>query len=82
MVSSETGRILVVDDDPTVAEVVARYLMRDGHEVDCVADGLAALRLAAESLPTWSFSTSCCPASTVSKCVGASANAGLYPSSC
>ncbi|MFI0357761.1 response regulator [Actinomadura sp. 9N407] len=39
-----TGRVLVVDDDPTVAEVVARYLTRDGHEVTCVADGLQALR--------------------------------------
>ncbi|GAA2617020.1 response regulator transcription factor [Actinomadura fulvescens] len=48
MVSSAdtTGRILVVDDDPTVAEVVARYLVRDGHQVECVADGLAALRRA------------------------------------
>ncbi|WP_157519948.1 response regulator transcription factor [Herbidospora daliensis] len=26
--------ILVVDDDPAVAEVVARYLERDGHEVE------------------------------------------------
>nr|WP_103940459.1 response regulator transcription factor [Thermomonospora echinospora] len=38
-----TGRILVVDDDPTVAEVVMRYLVRDGHEVRCVADGHEAL---------------------------------------
>jgi DNA-binding response OmpR family regulator len=47
----ETGRILVVDDDPTVAEVVARYLVRDGHQVDCVADGPTALMKAAESDP-------------------------------
>ncbi len=46
-----SGRILVVDDDPTVAEVVARYLVRDGHEVQCVADGPAALRIAAENVP-------------------------------
>jgi DNA-binding response OmpR family regulator len=51
MVSSDVGRILVVDDDPTVAEVVARYLVRDGHEVECVADGLAALRAAARRSP-------------------------------
>ncbi|WUH99480.1 response regulator transcription factor [Spirillospora sp. NBC_00431] len=43
---SHAGRVLVVDDDPTVAEVVARYLARDGHEVVCVADGPAALRRA------------------------------------
>ncbi|WP_433331406.1 response regulator [Spirillospora sp. CA-294931] len=46
-----TGRILVVDDDPTVAEVVARYLARDGHDVECVADGVHALRRALESEP-------------------------------
>src|SRR5512139_3308394 len=38
-----TGHVLIVDDDPTVAEVVARYLARDGHTVDCVADGREAL---------------------------------------
>jgi DNA-binding response OmpR family regulator len=46
-----TGRILVVDDDPTVADVVARYLLRDGHEVTCVADGRLALTMAAERPP-------------------------------
>lgn len=45
------GRILVVDDDPTVADVVARYLRRDGHEVICAADGRQALRHAAEKPP-------------------------------
>ncbi|MEV5747883.1 response regulator transcription factor [Actinoallomurus sp. NPDC052308] len=48
---SETGRVLVVDDDPTVADVVSRYLLRDGHEVVCVADGHAALRAAEERPP-------------------------------
>jgi DNA-binding response OmpR family regulator len=36
-------RILVVEDDPTIADVVCRYLARDGHEVDHVADGPTAL---------------------------------------
>ena len=36
-------RILVVDDDPTVSEVVARYLERDGYAVETVADGRVAL---------------------------------------
>ncbi len=31
--------MLVVDDEPMVAEVVAGYLRRDGHEVVVVADG-------------------------------------------
>jgi DNA-binding response OmpR family regulator len=46
-----TGRILVVDDDPTVADVVARYLLRDGHQVECVADGRLALATAARRPP-------------------------------
>ncbi|MFD0901203.1 response regulator [Actinomadura sediminis] len=45
------GSILVVDDDPTVAEVVARYLARDGHDVTCVADGRTALRRALDRPP-------------------------------
>ena len=42
-----TTRVLVVEDDPTVAEVVARYLRRDGHEVTVVGDGRLALARAA-----------------------------------
>jgi DNA-binding response OmpR family regulator len=37
------ARVLVVDDDATLAEVVAGYLIRAGHEVACVADGRRAL---------------------------------------
>src|SRR5215813_4767275 len=38
-----TNRVLVAEDDTTVAEVVALYLRRDGHEVEWVADGVTAL---------------------------------------
>ena len=38
-------RVLVVDDEPTVREVVAGYLRRDGHIVSEAADGPAALAL-------------------------------------
>lgn len=38
------GRIMVVDDDVTLVDVVGRYLSRDGHLVECVQDGHAALR--------------------------------------
>jgi len=37
--------ILVVDDEPTVREVVANYLRRDGHEVTEVDNGDTALDL-------------------------------------
>ena len=36
-------RILVVEDEPMVAEVVERYLRRDGHDVRVVHDGNVAL---------------------------------------
>jgi len=36
-------RVLIVEDDPTVAEVVGRYLVRDGFEVEIVDDGRVAL---------------------------------------
>ncbi|MFE5490191.1 response regulator transcription factor [Streptomyces virginiae] len=45
------ARILVVDDDPTVAEVVTGYLRRAGHTVGHAADGHAALALAATDVP-------------------------------
>ena len=44
-------RILVVDDDPTVAEVVAGYLDRAGYAVDRADDGPTALVRAAAQRP-------------------------------
>ncbi len=45
------ARILVVDDDPTVAEVVAGYLDRAGFAVDVVGDGPSAVARAAARRP-------------------------------
>ncbi|WP_413229905.1 response regulator transcription factor [Kitasatospora purpeofusca] len=45
------GRVLVIDDDPTVAEVVAGYLARAGHHVDHAADGPQGLALARAHRP-------------------------------
>jgi DNA-binding response OmpR family regulator len=44
-------RILVVEDDPTVSEVVTRYLQREGFAVESVADGHVALERAMASPP-------------------------------
>ena len=44
-------RILVVDDDATLAEVVERYLVREGFEVEIVGDGRVALDRALANLP-------------------------------
>ncbi|HKZ28299.1 MAG TPA: response regulator, partial [Acidimicrobiia bacterium] len=45
------GRVLVVDDEPMVREVVTRYLERDGFRVDAAEDGLTALDLATAHPP-------------------------------
>ncbi|MFF0200671.1 response regulator transcription factor [Streptomyces sp. NPDC005017] len=45
------ARVLVVDDDPTVSEVVAGYLDRAGYVVDRADDGPAALGRAAAHWP-------------------------------
>src|SRR5689334_9052667 len=37
------GSVLVVDDEPTIGEVVSRYLQRAGYETRVAADGPAAL---------------------------------------
>ena len=39
----DRARVLVVDDDPNVAEVVTRYLERDGFVAELARDGHAAL---------------------------------------
>jgi DNA-binding response OmpR family regulator len=39
-------RVLVVEDDPTVSDVVTRYLERDGYAVETAGDGRTALERA------------------------------------
>ena len=45
------GSILVVDDEPTITDVVSRYLERAGYSTRIAGDGAHALRLAGESRP-------------------------------
>jgi two-component system response regulator ResD len=49
--SNTARRILVVDDDPTVAEIVAGYLDRAGFAVERAADGHTAVARAAATRP-------------------------------
>lgn len=42
---SPAPRVLVVDDEPMIREVVAKYLEREGFEVDTAADGRDAASL-------------------------------------
>jgi two-component system, OmpR family, response regulator ResD len=45
------GSVLVVEDEPTIAEIVARYLERAGYETRIAMDGPAALAAAFERRP-------------------------------
>jgi len=47
----ERGSVLVVDDEPTILDVVSRYLERAGYQARVAGDGREALRLAGEERP-------------------------------
>src|SRR5437867_411734 len=48
---SGRGSVLVVVDEPTIADVVARYLRRAGYETAVASDGPTAIQLAGERRP-------------------------------
>jgi two-component system, OmpR family, response regulator ResD len=45
------GSVLVVDDEPTIAEVVSRYLERAGYRTRIAGDGVQAIEAAASQRP-------------------------------
>ncbi len=45
------GRVLVIDDDPTVGDLIQRFLGREGFQVVTATGGEEGLRLAAETRP-------------------------------
>jgi two-component system response regulator MprA len=47
----QSGRILVVEDDQAIADVLRRTLRQEGHEVRSSGDGIEALRAAEEFVP-------------------------------
>lgn len=51
MAAPERQRVLVVDDDRTIADVVARYLEVEGYDVDVALDGAQALERAQAHRP-------------------------------
>jgi DNA-binding response OmpR family regulator len=53
MLASETvtGRVLVVEDDAEIADVLRRTLRQEGHEVRSAGDGVEALQLAEDFVP-------------------------------
>ena len=47
----QAGRVLVVEDDEAIADVLRRTLRQEGHEVRSSVDGVEALRAAEEFVP-------------------------------
>lgn len=45
------GKVLVVDDEPTIGDVVSRYLERAGYDTDVADNGTRALEQAAANRP-------------------------------
>jgi DNA-binding response OmpR family regulator len=48
---TSTGRVLVVEDDAEIADVLRRSLRQEGHEVRTAADGVEALDATEEFIP-------------------------------
>jgi two-component system, OmpR family, response regulator MprA len=48
---TDTGRVLVVEDDAAIADVLRRVLRQEGHEVRSAEDGVEALELAESFVP-------------------------------
>ena len=49
--TATTPRVLIIEDDPNVAEVVGRYLEREGYRVSTVDDGVQGLEHALDDPP-------------------------------
>ena len=54
---SKRSRLLVVDDEPSIRELLTASLRFAGFEVDTAAAGAEALQWPSRSGPTWSCST-------------------------
>jgi anti-sigma regulatory factor (Ser/Thr protein kinase) len=69
------AQVLIVDDEMGIRELLSEILADEGHSV-WLAENAAAARRRAESVPTWSCSTSGCPIPTVSRCSRSGRRAG------
>ena len=49
--AQSTARVLVVEDDVSIADVLRRTIRQEGHEVRSAGDGVEALRMAEEFVP-------------------------------
>ena len=67
------GRVLIVEDDADIADVLRRSLRNEGYEVRTSADGIEALDLAAGFVPDLVVLDLGLPGSTASRSAGACA---------
>jgi DNA-binding response OmpR family regulator len=51
MSDSPAARVLVVEDDPAIADVVVRYLAREGFDVELASAGDRAIKAVDEAMP-------------------------------
>ena len=78
-----TQRVLVVDDDQTVSDVIRRYLENDGFQVSLAADGEAALAAVQRQAPHLVVLDLMLPGSTAYRCAGSCEPVRMaYRSSC
>lgn len=59
-------RILVVEDELEIQELLRAYLQEEGYQVETAGDGVEALSCFAGGSSTWCFWTYCFPKSTAS----------------
>ena len=62
------ARILVVDDEADIRDLVQEILSEEGYEVETAGNAAEARAACAPQLPTWCCSTSGCPTPTASAC--------------
>jgi two-component system OmpR family response regulator len=51
------AKILVVEDDPAIRNLIHRFLAKQEYTMESAEDGKKALAILSSLRPTWSFST-------------------------
>ncbi len=75
-------RVLVVEDEPQMADLIRQGLSKEGLAVDVAGDGEEGMRWRRDQPTTPSCSTSCCPGSAASRPAAASATTGRVDARC
>ena len=60
-------KVLIVEDDGNIAELLHLYLEKEGFETKVAKDGGKGVSISAPFSPTWCCWTSCCPSWTAGR---------------